>query len=176
MATISKPKLSEEEFICVIIGDAGGRVVGRTRLHKLTCLLELTGLGNGFDFDYHHYGPYSERLATAAYLAKTLNLVEEEEHQATWGGTYSVYKLLGKSPARTNPRRAALAKVAVDADPVELELAATAAFLASNGVRNAWEETEKRKPLKAADGRLEKAKLLYTALASVKVPKPLPQI
>jgi len=176
MATSSKSKVSEEKFLCVILSDAGGKIVGRTRLHKLTCLLELTGLGNGFDFEYHHYGPYSERLAAAAHMATTLNLVEEEEHQATWGGTYSVYKLLGVSPARANPRRVALAKVAVDADPIELELATTAAFLAKHGVSNPWEETEKRKPLKASDGRLEKAKRLYLELASVKVPKPLPQI
>ena len=48
-----------------IVSDAGGSLIGRTRLQKIAYLLELSGTGAGFPFEYRHYGPYSEKLATA---------------------------------------------------------------------------------------------------------------
>jgi uncharacterized protein YwgA len=48
-----------------LVRDAGGRIVGRTRLQKVAYLLTVTGLEEGFAFAYKHYGPYSEELATA---------------------------------------------------------------------------------------------------------------
>ena len=62
------------------------------------------------------------------------------------------------------------------ADPIELELAATAAFLAAEGVPDPWEETAKRKPEKAEGNRLANAKVLYKALRSIRTPKKLPEI
>jgi uncharacterized protein len=41
-----------------IIADAGGKVIGRTRLQKLAYLLELADLGEGFQFQYRHYGAF----------------------------------------------------------------------------------------------------------------------
>ena len=66
--------------------------------------------------------------------------------------------------------------------PIELELAATAAFLyADEGIgRNRegdpWIETARRKPEKAEGGRLERAKLEYGRLRAVTTPIPLPPI
>ena len=48
---------------------------------------------------------------------------------------------------------------------IELELAATAAFLAeAEHVADPWAETARRKPEKAGNGRLEQAKLAYQRL------------
>ena len=55
-----------------------------------------------------------------------------------------------------------------------LELAATAAFLASEGERDPWHETARRKPEKAA--RLDDAKKLYQRLRAISLPVPLPEI
>lgn len=162
------------ERVVQIISDAGGRVVGRTKLQKIAYLLEATGLGEGFAFEYRHYGPYSEELTTAARSAKLLGLLHEEEHATTWGGFYSIYSV---SIARSSENsRVQLARVAVDADPIQLELAATAAFLATEANDDPWVETAKRKPEKASQERLRGAKELYRRLQKIPTPKPLPSI
>ena len=159
-----------------IVRDAGGEVVGRTRLQKIAYFLEVSGLGDGFAFEYRHYGPYSEGLADACQLADILGVVDEIEHQASWGGTYSIYRATSGSERKPNKARVELAMLARKADPIELELAATAAFLNAEGVPDPWAETAERKPRKAADGRLEKAKILYESLRQIQTPMPLPII
>jgi hypothetical protein len=145
-------------------------------LQKLSFLLELSGLGEGFSFEYQHYGPYSEELTAAALNAKLLGLVSEEEHPTSWGGFYSVFKVTGPSSANPEGPRIELAREAAHADPIALELAATAAFLSIKGTPDPWNEVAKRKPEKAGGGRLDNAKALYRRLQQIKTPKPLPRI
>jgi uncharacterized protein len=158
-----------------VVRDSGGRIVGRTKLQKIACLLELAGFGEGFSFEYRHYGPYSEELVLATNLACSLKSLEEVEHQANWGGTYSIFRILDGTVAE-NSDRARLAQAAAQADAVELELAATAAFLAVHEVDDPWSETARRKPGKAAHGRLDKAKELYRNLKSIPTESSLPDI
>jgi hypothetical protein len=159
-----------------IVRDAGGEVVGRTRLQKTAYLLELAGLGSGFEFEYRHYGPYSEQLATAVSNAATLRLLSEDEKPTNWGGFYSVFRFTAHGGADdAAPARVALIREAANAGPVALELAATAAFLAAEGVSDPWKETERRKPEKAAKS-LEDAKTLYRSLLKISTPEPLPAI
>lgn len=164
----------EYERVVQIVSDSGGRVVGRTKLQKIAYLLEATGLGEGFSFEYRHYGPYSEELTSAARSAKLLGVLREDEHATTWGGFYSVYSV--SSEASGESTRTQLAKIAAGADAIELELAATAAFLASEGNKDPWGETAKRKPEKANPTRLDGAMNLYRQLQQVKTPKQLPAI
>jgi len=165
------------EMAADIIRDAGGKVVGRTRLQKMAYLLEITGLGSGFSFEYRHYGPYSEELANGIASANFWDMVTEEEHTATWGGSYSIFKAAVPDGSNTNinAARKEILDIGVDANPIALELAATAAFLAKEGDSNPWEETSRRKPEKAAKC-LEDAKALYAKLRSIKTPKPMPAI
>jgi uncharacterized protein YwgA len=173
-----KKTFSDPEKVARIIIDAGGKIVGRTRLQKLAYFLEAAGVGEGFFFEYRHYGPFSESLAMAARNAYVLGLVEEEEKATDWGGFYSIYsaKCSSEIASTDNQPRMNLIKLAVEADPVALELAATAAFLSKDGIEDPWEETERRKSDKAKDGRLEKAKALYAQLACIPTPRRLPQI
>jgi hypothetical protein len=90
-----------------IVKDTGGRLVGRTKLQKVAYLLELAGLGAGFQFEYRHYGPYSEDLADAMQLAVAFDLVSEEERKADWGGTYSIYTFSGARKPQQSDQRAA---------------------------------------------------------------------
>ena len=76
-----------------IVRDAGGKVVGRTRLQKIACLLELAGLGSGFSFSYKHYGPFSDELASAARFASVFSNLKEEEKPTSWGG--ALFSLFG---------------------------------------------------------------------------------
>ncbi|MGE3874389.1 MAG: hypothetical protein AB7F74_15690 [Parvibaculaceae bacterium] len=167
---------SDFEKAANIIRDCGGRVVGRTRLQKIAYLLELAGVGEGFHFEYRHYGPYSEDLTSATQLGELFETLQTEERRASWGGAYSVYTANRTDDEVSIPARKSLARIAVDADPIELELAATAAFLQSEGVQSAWEETKRRKPEKASSGRIARAKELYAKLQDIETPRRLPKV
>ena len=58
-----------------------------------------------------------------------------------------------------------------------MPLAATAAYLSKEkGVVDPWGETLRRKPEKAADGRLETAREFYNLLKNIETPVSLPDI
>lgn len=165
-----------------LVRDAGGQVIGRTKLQKMAYLLELAGIGDGFQFEYRHYGPYCEDLSQAMQSAVHVGLVAEEERLASWGGIYSIYTYTAPPTAAPNTddrlaQRAAFAKAASQIGSIELELAATAAYLYSvQGYADCWTETACRKPTKVGDGRLERAKEAYKLLSSLPAPKRLPAI
>lgn len=159
-----------------LVADSKGKVVGRTRLQKIACLLEITGLGDGFEFEYRHYGPYSEQLAEAASFAVILGEIEEEERVANWGGKYSIFELPNSCSVEQNTSRTKLIEIMNEANSVVLELAATAAFLAIENEENPWEEVVRRKPSKSGSENINCAKELYAELSAVETPKHLPII
>ena len=163
------------ELIAAIIRDAGGRIVGRTRLQKIAYLLEVTGYGDGFVFRYKHFGPYSHGVAESARRGALLGHLSETRHDAPWGGRFSIYEVADGSPSDASAGRRELAARAAEASAIELELAATAVFLSYKDHEDPWLETERRKPMKAAEGRLEKAKELLKDLREIEVKKPLPE-
>ncbi|WP_333672939.1 hypothetical protein [Elioraea tepidiphila] len=164
-----------------IVQDAGGKVVGRTRMQKITYLAQLAGFPAEFAFEYRHYGPFSEDLATGLDIASALGQLTEEVGESTWGGIYSIYRLPDQRPP-ADPARAAFLQKAKEIGAIELELAATAAFLfAEEGIGrdkpgNPWHETRKRKPQKSGEGRLEAAARAYGELRLLNTPKPLPEL
>ncbi len=164
------------EGVAQIVADAGGRVVGRTRLQKLTYLLSAAGLEDRFSFVYKHYGPFSEELSQSTRAAELLGLLTEQEQAAQWGGTYSTYSAAVQAAANVPDARLQIAHIAIEADAIELELAATAVFLAREGVEDPWSETARRKPEKAEGGRLKRAKALYRQILNVQTPEALPVI
>ena len=114
-----------------IVAMAGGKIVGSTRLQKIGCLLEMSGAGQGFPFSYHRYGPYSESLSISTADAGALGLLKVSECRAAWGGRFRVYE--GAAEQMKDTAVLKLASTAAEADSIELELAVTAAFLASEG-------------------------------------------
>lgn len=168
--------LNEAKRAAEIVRDAGGHIVGRTRLQKIAYLLEAAGVGAGFAFRYKHYGPYSEQLADAAQTARIVGMLSEQETPATWGGLYSTYHSLLPPDLRAPDARRRLAQELVNVDAVELELAATALFLAFEQSQDPWGETSRRKPDKAEGGRLQRARQLYQRLRNIPTPRPLPVI
>ncbi len=167
----------ERQKAAEIVRDAGGKIVGRTKLQKVAYLLQLAGFGDDFAFEYRHYGPYSEDLANAIRVADAFGLVSETEHVANWGGQYSIFTATEQAGDRALGSRSKFAEAAAEIDSVELELAATAAFLrAVEGVPDPWEETARRKPEKVRDGRIDKAKEAYRRLLALETVKPLPSI
>lgn len=173
MATVE-----EARRVASIIRDAGGRVVGRTRLQKMAFILEASGLGSGFPFIYKHYGPYSEELSGASRTAAILGLLNETESPASWGGMFSIFEANIPPDPNVPEARRRITQETVNADAIELELAATALYLhfARIGAANVWAETARRKPDKSASGRLDRARALYERIRQIQTPAPLPQL
>lgn len=159
-----------------IIRDAGGEVVGRTRLQKIAYLLDVAGYDDGFEFRYRHFGPYSEEIAASTKTGALLGDLTEKVKTASWGGTYSIYKVDELPSADTPSGRSQLACRAAEANAIELELAATAVFLSRENCADPWVETGRRKPQKSAEGRLERAQGLLAELRKIDVKNPLPKI
>lgn len=167
----------DREKAADIVRDAGGKIIGRTKLQKITYLLELAGFGEGFYFEYRHYGPYSEQLADAIQMAEVFDLISEEERKARWGGYYSIFEAADIAQGSGLPDRVTFATAAGQIDSIELELAATAAYLhAVEKCPDPWGETARRKPEKTVRKRLERAKDAYRRLRELKSPTPLPEI
>lgn len=160
-----------------IVKDAGGELVGRTRLQKVAYFLELAGLGDGFEFSYRQFGPYSEDLAEAIDVAQAFHLVEEKEQIAAWGGRYSVFTSKNRVQSQDQTARAQFIQAAAKQSALALELAATAAYLkAVEGCSTPWEETQKRKPTKTGGNRLAEAREVYKHLRNMQTPKTLPEL
>tara|TARA_R110002167_G_scaffold365310_1_gene589563 strand:- start:46616 stop:47134 length:519 start_codon:yes stop_codon:yes gene_type:complete len=157
-----------------IIAVADGEMIGRTRLQKTAYLLELTGLGSGLPFAYKHYGPFSQELADTVEFAQLFGNLEEEQRQASWGGFYSVYTTGPDVVVEVDEGKRGIIELAKEANPISLELAATAAFLATDGFEDPWQETANRKPDKVS--RLDDAKALYKKLSAIAVPNAWPVI
>ena len=65
---------SARQAAAEIVRDAGGQIVGRTKLQKVAYLLEVVGLGDGFHFKYLHFGPFSDDLVDAIEMAAAFDL------------------------------------------------------------------------------------------------------
>ena len=169
-------KLRDSAFeVCKIVAEAGGELVGRTKLHKTAYLIQIMNLGaKEFHFQYKHYGPFSENLAFATEMAQLFGDLTEEKRNSTWGGTYSVFKTSHRCESDSSPARLSVVSIAADASSVELELAATAAYLARENFEDPWRETSERKPDKAS--HIPNAKALYRKLLELDTPTPLPTI
>jgi uncharacterized protein YwgA len=164
---------SVDEKVVAIVRAAGGSLTGRTRLQKTFYVLEMAGFLDGFDFEYRHYGPYSEDLSQAVQFARMAGALTEEEKRAAWGGMYSIFRATGPAP-RIRAEMQQMIDVSIAANPIELELAATAVYLFREGYRQPWDETAKRKTDKAQ--YVADAKQLYAKLAGIRAPSPLPDL
>src|SRR5215510_4415038 len=85
-----------EDVVAAIVEAAGGKLTGRVRLQKTVYLLDQVGLKSGFEYDYHHYGPYSRDLDNATADAKAFQLIDEQfDRRQSDGAMYSIFELKG---------------------------------------------------------------------------------
>lgn len=162
--------------IAKIIAEAGGILIGNTRLQKAVYLLQATGVGADFKFSYYLHGPYSDGVSTAANDAVALGLLQRQEKRTSWGGRYFVYT--GETENSPDARRSGLLKEIARADTVSVELAVTALYLAiEHESKDPWSDVTELKSDLASAENIAKAKDLYTRLAAVQgLPKPLPRL
>jgi uncharacterized protein YwgA len=161
----------EDVVVAVVAAAPEARLTSRVRLQKTVYLLDRLGFESGFDFDYHHYGPYSRELDNATSDAKALKLIEERtEHRIRDGAGYSIFK--SKSAAKPELYAKAGRQQVRDwiglfarTNVTVLELAATIDWLLhEEKVPNWRSEIVARKGAKTSGGRLEKAIELLTSL------------
>lgn len=158
-----------------IVADAHGKIIGKTRLQKAAYFLERLGIGVGFPFYYKHFGPYSDELSSALHYSKVLGLTREEKKRASWGGEYVVYSSVS-GQASDNLLRREVLTIANAANPVALELAATALFLKNEGSVKPWAEVEDLKPSKASPENLQLAQAVYQQFRNLDAPEKLPDL
>lgn len=156
----------EQVVVAVLVAAPLGRLTSRVRLQKVVYLLDRLGFDSGFEFEYHHYGPYSRVLDNAAADAKALKLIEERtEFRVRDGASYSIFELTDKrTPDKTNFGTLGYDKAKehiagfAETNLTVLELAATVDFLWHKEKVSDWRgEVGKRKGVKVEGGRLEKA-------------------
>jgi len=140
---------NREQLVADIIALAPEqKLVSRVRLQKIAYLLEQMGCDLGFEYSYHHYGPFSHDLDRAILDAKAFGLVKEVvANRKSDGASYSIFELTGGNGAsesstissfKNQIQRFAKSNITV------LELAAT-------------EEIVKRKGVKTKNNRLANA-------------------
>ncbi|HZH25924.1 MAG TPA: hypothetical protein VEY95_01970 [Azospirillaceae bacterium] len=163
-----------EDHVAEIVRAAGGRLVSRIRMQKIAYLLDQLGARSGFDYAYHHYGPYSRDLDSAILDATEFEVVEEKfERRKSDGARYSVFTAVGDSNSYAfkhlkDERLRELVRRWASTNITVLELAATAHWLSEAEKVEDWEtEIHRRKGSKTQNGRLEEAKRL---LAEVGLP------
>jgi uncharacterized protein len=160
--------MSQPDSVVALVKLNGGRIVGRTRLQKTVYLLESCGVDLGFDFDYHHYGPYSEDLSIASSDAVALGLIEMQWHNA-YGNEYAVFTTVAEPETKLSRKAGDALKILDQYDAVTLELAATVDFLERNGYpETAWEEMSRRKASKITTHRVSSSRKLLKELALLK--------
>lgn len=163
--------MEREDIIAGVVAAAGGKLTGRVRLQKAVYLLDRLGLNSGFEYDYHHYGPYSRELDSATADAKAFDLVEEEfHHRASDGAMYSVFAAKTEAPDEVygdlgRGRAAELVQKFANTNVTVLELAATADWLWRVEQHEDWRgEIARRKGAKVQGGRLERAIVLLSEI------------
>jgi uncharacterized protein len=163
--------LNREEYIVGIIAAADGRLVSRVRIQKIAYLLDQLGSNSGFDYQYHHYGPYSRDLDNAILDAESFGLVEEKfEHRQSDGARYSVFTIKTDSISSvtgflSTDNAEKLVKRFAQTNVTILELAATVHWLSFIEKVGDWRrEIIRRKGAKTEKGRLEKALELLAEL------------
>lgn len=148
-----------------LVMEAGGEIAGKIRLQKIVYLLDQLGLNSGYEFEYHHYGPYSEELSEQATEDVIFRRLDEEPRRRHADGVpYVIYRALapgeGDPPDRHLARetvRSALAEMQNRSGTV-LELAATINWLYVQERLPDWRsEVRRRKGAKASQGRDEEA-------------------
>lgn len=153
------------EFVRKVIGRNGGRVVGKTRLQKSLYFLEAAGVGGGLDFEYYHYGPYSEDASIAIDDAIALGIINQRWCDSQQGRSYAVFEApdyVEVETSNTVEHHKCILEILRNYDSISLELAATADFLRKSGYEDFWNETVTRKSMKASKDRLKKAQSLLS--------------
>ena len=171
-----------KKLVAEVIEAAGGKITGRIRLQKIFYLLDQSGLESGFNYHYHHYGPFSRDLDEAVSNAQAFEGVREViQYRQADGMPYSVFSIEpareGLTPplGKLDPDRARelLATMTAPSSTV-LELAATIHWLSEKERVTDWRaELIRRKGPKTERGRMDQA---FRLLGQLGLPPAIPDV
>jgi uncharacterized protein YwgA len=156
-----------------VLHAAGGEIVGKIRTQKVFYLLKALGMGCDYPFSYHHYGPYSQALATQIEGSVLFDdKVIETKKVGDFGNEYSIFSITsssGNPPSKVGSLDFQMAKDYVTkmkaVTSVVLELAATIHWLTNEEKCEDWQtEVKLRKPQKATEENVREASQLLQAL------------
>lgn len=160
------------DIIVGVVSLNGGKLVGKTRLQKVTYLLDACGMKSGFEYDYHHFGPYSAEVASSADLAELIGRISSEEKPGFHSVPYVTFSTEESKPDRlgalTSKKISEKLSIMESYSAIVLELAATLHYLEhEEGYTQpgAQEEIKIRKTAKASPERLQQANDLLRKLA-----------
>lgn len=86
--------MSDIVLILALLYFNRGSIEGRTRFQKMVCLSKfLYGIPFSFRFRMYFYGPYSEKLADALQLLKTVGLIKENKFRIAYNAVQYNYEL-----------------------------------------------------------------------------------
>lgn len=153
-----------QELLADIIAVHGGDLVGRIRLQKVVYILDQLGLNSGFEYSYHHYGPYSAEVASALMDAQSERMiVDEQKFRQSDGASYSVFHTDRKVESErvgdlSRDVICGYASRMKRESATVLELAATIHWLKYVECLEDWQtELRQRKGSKTGSGRQEQA-------------------
>ena len=162
--------MNEADLVVAVIALNGGKLVGRTRLQKVVYLLYQCGLDGDLDFDYDKFGPFSADLARATDVAKFQDRIHEKKKTGYHEVPYSEFTTSEDPPDYVGNLLAGDVRKALRRmdkySAVDLELAATMAFLRDYGVSpgDIVPAVKKLKPRKATDLHLKRSRKLLKEL------------
>lgn len=153
------------EIILAIVSIAG-KIEGRKRLQKIIHLLQVGGIQIPAEFRIHHYGPFSEEVASTA---ETMAIEGELDEEIEAVGPYNTYQYLYSAPRESKevePEVKELIEKLSEFTTVELEVASTIAFFENEGEsrEDAIEQTKFIKPSKTTPRVLRKAEEILAGL------------
>ena len=161
-----------DDVLVKVIALNGNEIVSKVRLQKTFYLLQAYGLLedlNDLDFEYHHYGPYSSKLARTAEDATAEGKLKTAVRPGYHSEPYTVYLRTGNAPTVLNEHTVEKIRRALDVlkeySGLVLEVASTIHFLRYTGETNdAVAEVKQRKPIKATDSRIQQAETMLGRL------------
>ncbi len=174
----SAKELRQLREIVRIVSAAGGELHGRSKLKNIAYLLDLGGLGCGYQFEYNRYGLYSEELEIDASYTRLFFDFQEERRPTNGTGKYSVFisRAAYRAETKGNDVYKQLVTLTKDQDPFVLEMTADAAYFGKDGHDDPWKESERRNSLVSGNGMLQISKDLYGRLKRLPLPQSLPDI
>lgn len=155
--------MNTEDAIVAIVGAVNHRQIeGRKRLQKFVHLLKRGGIDIPARFKIHHYGPFSEDVATAADSLVFEGVLEEKVEPKGAYRTFQYVYSLPKSCPKSEAPVGRFKKLIQELDQfttIELEVASTIAFFEETGRthQEAIEQTKFLKPNKAVSSVTAKA-------------------
>ena len=150
----------------IVAAAPNGEIKGNVALHSAAYLLEVAGVGYGFNFGCEFCSPFSEELENSVRYAKALDKLELIQTTTEWGVTKTTYKsnIPYHGDGGANDDYRIIVTKATQCIPKQLDLATTAAYYQKVEIADPWNRIWRIKNFDRENGTFEKSQKLYEEL------------